>query len=75
MPVLHVATVVREYSESDTHVCVSEQEALEWLTRALYLVQDGILTAESPTPSLQQLHRYASDYGWTIDLTTQTLPN
>lgn len=64
----YLAVVVREYDDTDTKVCETELEARMWLVKALYLVEDGVLTKDAPTPGLAALRTFARDYGWTADI-------
>lgn len=66
-PVL--ATVVYEHSDSASMTCNGEAEARAWLVEALYLVEDGIIDADAPTPTLGFLDDHARSMGWTVTLT------
>ena len=63
-----IATVVREHADVETAVLESKDAARAWLVKALYLVEDGTLPADAPTPSLLELDDYARDLGWDIHL-------
>lgn len=65
------ATVVYEHSDIRCTSRPTESEALAWLAEALYLVEDGIIAADAPTPSLRFMDDYARSNGWTITLTAQ----
>lgn len=65
---MFIVTVVREHSDIDTALATSEEEARAWLVSALYLVEEGRLPTDAPTPPLDQLREHAIDYGWEISL-------
>lgn len=62
------ATVVYEHSDNATKACSTEAEALAWLVEALYLVEDGIIAADTPTPTLRFMENHARSNGWTVTL-------
>ena len=64
-------SIVVGYEHGDIRATsrATEAEALVWLAEALYLVEDGIIAADAPTPTLAFMDRHARSNGWTITLT------
>lgn len=63
-------TVVYEHGDIRTTSRASEADALAWLAEALYLVEDGIIDDDAPTPTLAFMDRHARSNGWTVTLDT-----
>lgn len=65
---MFVTTIIREHSDSETDVHHTEQEALAWCAKALFLVEEGRMNEGDPPPSFEQMRKIAGDYGWEITL-------
>ena len=65
---MYVATVVREHSHIDNAVVESDEAARAWLVEALYMVEEGGLAPDAPTPTMDELEEYAGEMGWDISV-------
>lgn len=63
-----IVTVVREHSDIENTVVDTDEEARAWLVKALFMVEEGELAADAPTPSIEQLEAYSNTLGWDISI-------